>query len=83
MLFVLDLDESDKDQINCRNNRTVSVTRMATNKQGDQETPDQVQSENANVEASSQVEEIDVALAGESDRCVFKFHARSLFCTLI
>ncbi len=50
---------------------------MATNKQGDQEIPlstDQTRSENVNTESSPQIEEVDVALAGESDRFVLKFN---------
>jgi len=53
---------------------------MATNQQGDQEIPlttDQLRLESVNTEqvsdSSPQIEEIDVALAGESDRFVLKF----------
>ena len=46
---------------------------MATNTSGDQETPDQTRKEKPNAEISPQIEEIDVALAGESDRFVAKF----------
>ena len=78
LLFVIDLGESEKDQINCSNNFAVlslALTRMATNKPGDQEIPNQTKLENTNSEVSPQIEEIDVAYAGESDRfAIMKFN---------